>query len=128
MTHIEPGVRADSMRLLDTMLTTLPTLTAAHTPTLLPHFLDLISQRPGDTSGQIRTLSLHLDGSVTSEKWRGQVIGQLNRLFSVVWESSKKGSNALIFLSTFLFILIGKSNANHPMYGSFSFFGLDFIS
>lgn len=100
MTHIEPGVRADSLRLLDTMLTTLPTLTAAHTPTLLPHFLDLISQQPGDTGGQIRKLSLHLDGRVTSEKWRGRVIGRLNRLFSVIWDNSKKGKTVNILYLT----------------------------
>lgn len=89
MTHIEPSVRSDSLLLLDGMLTALPRLTAAHTPTLLPHFLDLISHQG---SGQARSLSLNLDGKVTSDKWRCRVIGRLNRLFSVIIKHTEKGS------------------------------------
>ncbi|XP_054267706.1 testis-expressed protein 10-like isoform X2 [Macrosteles quadrilineatus] len=86
MTHIEPAVRNDSLLLLDTMLATLPRLTANHTQALLPHFLDLISHRGGDTG--TRALSLHLEGKVTSDKWRGKVIGRLNKLFTVISEHS----------------------------------------
>uniref|UniRef100_A0A1B6L904 Pre-rRNA-processing protein Ipi1 N-terminal domain-containing protein n=2 Tax=Graphocephala atropunctata TaxID=36148 RepID=A0A1B6L904_9HEMI len=88
MTHIDPRVRGDSLRLMDAMLATVPSLTAAHTATLLPHFLDLISQR-GEGGGG-RSLSLHLDGQVTSEKWRGRVIGRLNRLFAVIVDHARR--------------------------------------
>ncbi|XP_046674039.1 testis-expressed protein 10 homolog [Homalodisca vitripennis] len=89
MTHIDPSVRADSLRLIDVMLEAEPSLTAVYTAALMPHFLNLISRR-GDGDGWGRALSLHLDGQITSEKWRGRVIGRLNRLFAAILEHVRK--------------------------------------
>lgn len=95
ITHIDPAIRSDSLRLLDIMLDEFPGLTVGYANILLPNFVNLISQKDG--SRQTRTLSLNLDGKVTSEKWRAKVVGRLNRFFSALNDHLKKGMCLLYY-------------------------------
>lgn len=92
MTHIDRRIREDSLILLDIILETMPHLTAMQAPKLLPHFLDLVS----DSGSSGRSLSLYLDGKMTSEKWRGRVFARLKKLLSVMLEYNQKGKSSAL--------------------------------
>uniref|UniRef100_A0A1B6D5G6 Pre-rRNA-processing protein Ipi1 N-terminal domain-containing protein n=1 Tax=Clastoptera arizonana TaxID=38151 RepID=A0A1B6D5G6_9HEMI len=86
MTHIVPAIREDSLLLLDTMIDTIPELTAQQGDELLPHFLDLIS----NSGRTMRSLSLHLEGKITTDRWRSQVFARLRTLLSLMLKFMKK--------------------------------------
>ncbi|XP_075212358.1 testis-expressed protein 10 homolog isoform X2 [Lycorma delicatula] len=86
MTHIVAAVREDSLKLLDTLLGCAPQLVASQVDVLLPRFLDLISHKSGDS----RVLSLHLEGKITTEKWRARVFYRLKKLLEAVKNYSYK--------------------------------------
>ncbi|XP_063217715.1 testis-expressed protein 10 homolog isoform X2 [Bacillus rossius redtenbacheri] len=76
MTHINTKIQEDSLFLFDILLACTPSLVASAVPDLLPSFLNMISRlraesRPG------RTLTLDLGGSVTTVRWRGQVLARM---------------------------------------------------
>lgn len=80
MTHIDSPIREDSLKLLDSLLNSAPQLVATQADVLLPRFLDLISQKTGEN----RTLSLHLEGKISTEKWRAGVLYRLQKLLAAV--------------------------------------------
>lgn len=86
MTHIEPRIQEDSLKLLDVLLSTTPELISQDAQQLLPHFLDLISH----SSSSGRALSLRLEGKMTAEKWRSKVLFRLRRLLAGMLECNKK--------------------------------------
>lgn len=86
MTHIEPRIQDDSLKLLDVLLIETPELISQDAERLLPHFLDMISH----TTSSGRSLSVRLVGNMTAEKWRSSVLFRLRRLLTGMVECKKK--------------------------------------
>lgn len=82
MTHIEPGIQEDAMKILDVLLDHYPALLAARPAILLTNFLELISHRrtsggakkPQETKARSWALSVNPTRAVTSQQWRLTVL------------------------------------------------------
>ncbi|XP_073979718.1 testis-expressed protein 10 [Rhodnius prolixus] len=88
LTHIDYGIRVDSLYLLDIFLKHVPKLCANSAPKILPVCLDLISHKGSDN----RTLSLNLDSSWTSKKWRQKVLSRIRILLTALNDSRVTGT------------------------------------
>lgn len=92
MTHIEPGIQEDAMKVLDVLLEHYPALLAARPAILLTNFLELISHRQSsggakkaqDTKGRTWALSINLGRALTSQQWRLSVLLRLGRFLQAV--------------------------------------------
>lgn len=82
MTHIEPSIQEDAMKVLDVLLEHYPALLASRPAVLLTNFLELISHRQSsggakkgkDTRGHTWALSVSPGRAVTSQQWRLSVL------------------------------------------------------
>lgn len=81
LSHLHRNVQEDALRMLDAVLAVAPTLVARAAPLLLPAFLDQISVRRS-SGGTERTLSLDLQSTNTSTRWRIKVLGRLHAMLS----------------------------------------------
>lgn len=82
MTHIDTGIQADAMKVLDVLLEHYPALLAVRPEVLLTNFMELISHRQAsggakktqDAKGRTWALSVNLSRAVTSQQWRLAVL------------------------------------------------------
>ncbi|XP_041648847.1 testis-expressed protein 10 homolog [Cheilinus undulatus] len=94
MTHIEPGIQEDAMKVLDVLLEHYPALLAARSAVLLTNFLELISHKQSsssakktqDAKGRTWALSVNPSRTVTSQQWRLSVLSRLGRFLQAVVE------------------------------------------
>lgn len=94
MTHIEPGIHEDAMKVLDVLLEHYPALLAARPAVLLTNFLELISHKQNssgakktqDAKGRTWALSVNPSRTMTSQQWRLSVLSRLGRFLQAVVE------------------------------------------
>lgn len=94
MTHIEPGIHEDAMKVLDVLLEHYPALLAARPAVLLTNFLELISHKQNssgakktqDAKGRTWALSVNPSRAMTSQQWRLSVLSRLGRFLQAVVE------------------------------------------
>ncbi|XP_020507595.1 testis-expressed protein 10 homolog [Labrus bergylta] len=94
MTHIEPSIQEDAMKVLDVLLEHYPALLAARPAVLLTNFLELISHKQSsngtkktpDAKGRTWSLSVNPSRAVTSQQWRLSVLSRLGRFLQAVVE------------------------------------------
>lgn len=92
MTHIEPSIQEDAMKVLDVLLEHYPALLASRPAVLLTNFLELISHRQSsggakkgkDTRGHTWALSVSPGRAVTSQQWRLSVLLRLGCFLQAV--------------------------------------------
>ncbi|KAK9507654.1 hypothetical protein O3M35_007463 [Rhynocoris fuscipes] len=89
LTHIDCAIREDSLYFLDNLLNYVPQVCAKAASKLLPVCLDLVSH----SNSVNRTLSLNLDSSSTSLKWRIKVLSRVRLLLSTLIQSTDIGEN-----------------------------------
>jgi len=75
--------------MLDTILEAAPSLVARAAPKLLPAFLDQISVRKNNVAPD-RALSINLQSTNTSTRWRIKVLGRLHALLMASSELAQK--------------------------------------
>lgn len=85
MTHIQSSVQRDSLLLLDSLVTNLPTLIASRSDLIFKDFLDMISKSKSDARSS-RTLTLNVENKTTNIKWRSEVLLRLHSMLSTVIE------------------------------------------
>lgn len=88
MSHLNEGVRLDSMKLLDLCLQFHPQLLRAHSKNIILNFINIISTEKGDqytakTLGVPNALSLK--AKMTSQKTQLEVLTRLNWLLTVIF-------------------------------------------
>uniref|UniRef100_UPI00358F99A6 testis-expressed protein 10 isoform X2 n=1 Tax=Myxine glutinosa TaxID=7769 RepID=UPI00358F99A6 len=104
MTHLNDGVRLDSLDALDILLETFPHLLSgasqwgshiekrSNIETLLCHFVELISHRGSETTGEKqRRLLVNPSGKMTSQQWRVKVLLRLSRFLHTILRSEEGG-------------------------------------
>ncbi|XP_065335602.1 testis-expressed protein 10 [Cloeon dipterum] len=89
LSHLHREIQEDSLLMLDAILEAAPSLVARAAPKLLPAFLDQISVRK-NLVAMDRTLSVNLQSSNTSTRWRIKVLGRLHALLTASAELSPK--------------------------------------
>uniref|UniRef100_A0A8D8RUF7 Testis-expressed sequence 10 protein homolog n=1 Tax=Cacopsylla melanoneura TaxID=428564 RepID=A0A8D8RUF7_9HEMI len=87
MSHMDSGVREDSLLIIDILLEQCPLLTAKHR-SLLPHFLDMISSQTRSHE-QARQLTVDLDSRTTTTVFRIKVLTRLRSMLQAIVHSSK---------------------------------------
>ncbi|XP_059478820.1 testis-expressed protein 10 homolog [Neocloeon triangulifer] len=89
LSHLYREIQEDSLLMLDAILAAAPLLVARAAPKLLPAFLDQISIRKNSVAPE-RTLSMNLQSSNTSTRWRIKVLGRLHALLMASSELSPR--------------------------------------
>lgn len=89
LTHIDRGVREDSLILMDCCLKHVPELCEKYAFILLSVCLDLIS----DKGLASRTLSLNLESSQVATKWRTKVLERISSLLHCFFNGAPKSTN-----------------------------------
>lgn len=101
MTNINKQIQEDSLLLLDALLENQSLLVAENFDSIFPTFLTLISKSKNNF-GTERSLSLNLEGKVSSVKWRIKVLtrlyGILNALIQMTSEKNQKVSDNFNFI------------------------------
>lgn len=82
MSHLDPGVREDSLLIIDVLLEQCPILTANYR-SLLPHFLDMISSQTRSHE-QARQLTVDLDSRTTTTVFRIKVLTRLRSMLLAI--------------------------------------------
>ncbi|KAK5638948.1 hypothetical protein RI129_013243 [Pyrocoelia pectoralis] len=90
MTHLDVGVQEDSLLIIDIFLKYIPSLIAKHHLRLFPNFLRLISKLKSE-SNPSRTLTLNLQGSSTSIRWRINVLNRLEGILKAIIKEKVAG-------------------------------------
>ncbi|XP_044261573.1 testis-expressed protein 10 homolog [Tribolium madens] len=119
MTNINKHIQEDSLLLLDALLEHQNLLIAENFDTIFPTFLTLISKSKNNL-GTERSLSLNLEGKVSSVKWRIKVLtrlyGILNALTQCRSEKNQdKGFGTLIQVKGNPFIPLYKNINNYEV-------------
>lgn len=86
MTHIEPAIQEDAMKVLDVLLEHYPGLLATRPAVLLTNFLELISHKQSsvgakktqDAKGRTWALSVNPSRAITSQQWRLSVLSRFD--------------------------------------------------
>ncbi|EFA04998.2 Testis-expressed sequence 10 protein homolog-like Protein [Tribolium castaneum] len=86
MTNINKHIQEDSLLLLDALLEHQNLLIAENFDTIFPTFLTLISKSKNNL-GTERSLSLNLEGKVSSVKWRIKVLTRLYGILSALTQT-----------------------------------------
>lgn len=94
MTHIQSSIQRDSLLLLDSLVTNLPSLIASRSDMIFTDFLDMISKSRSDTKSG-RTLTLNVENKTTNVKWRSEVLSRLHSMLSTVIELKFKTKSTI---------------------------------
>ncbi|KAB0793235.1 hypothetical protein PPYR_12855 [Photinus pyralis] len=95
MTHLDVGVQEDSLLIIDAFLKNIPSLIAKHYLRLFPNFLRLISKLRSE-SNPSRTLTLNLQGSSTSIRWRINVLSRLEGILKAIVDGRARGKEETV--------------------------------
>ena len=93
MTHLNDGVRLDSMKFLDLCLQYFPQLVRANAKNIIVDFMNMISSEKSSASKSVgipRTATLK--AKVTSQKTQLELLSRLNRLLHVVFPDAQESS------------------------------------
>ena len=91
MTHLNEGIRMDSMKFLDHCLHHYPRLLSTNSKNIILNLIDVISSDKGGQDKQQNTRApgmLSLKAKVTSQKSQLEVLSRLNRLLGVIFSDS----------------------------------------
>ena len=83
LTHIDPRIQQDGLRLLDTMLDQAPAFVSANWASILPNCLDQISNKKAAEAAGPR-VAANLSESQTALQWRLAVLTRLDRMLELV--------------------------------------------
>lgn len=89
MTHINDGIKVDSLLVLDKLLDYYPKLMISKSNQVLVNFIEQISQRQGE--GHLRSLTTNPDSETSSVQWRVSVLNRLQKFLDAVLLSSMDG-------------------------------------
>ncbi|KAI5750036.1 hypothetical protein M8J76_012318 [Diaphorina citri] len=113
MSHLDAGVREDSLLIIDVLLEQCPILTANYR-SLLPHFLDMISSQTRSHE-QARQLIVDLDSRTTTTVFRIKVLTRLrSMLLAIVHLFKTKSSSSNVSRE----IVVTSSTRHVPLYCS----------
>ncbi|KAL1464962.1 hypothetical protein WDU94_004560, partial [Cyamophila willieti] len=114
MSHMDPGVREDSLLIIDILLEQCPLLTANHR-SLLPHFLDMISSQTRSHE-QARQLTVDLDSRTTTTVFRIKVLTRLRSMLLAIVHSykTKAGQGSTENRE----VMVSSSTRHVPLYSS----------
>lgn len=120
MTHIHSSIQRDSLSLLDSLITNLPTLIALKSDMIFKDFLDMISKSKCDSSSG-RMLTLNVENKTTNIKWRSEVLFRLHSMLSTVIEHRfKKNSSFNQELSKSIYTFNSKQPNYVPLFAKSS--------
>ena len=83
LTHIDPRIQQDGLRLLDAMLDQAPAFVSANWASILPNCLDQISNKKAAEAAGPK-VALNLSESQTALQWRLAVLTRLDRMLELV--------------------------------------------
>lgn len=112
MSHLDAGVREDSLLVIDVLLEQCPILTASHR-SLLPHFLDMISSQTR-SHGQSRQLTVDLDSRTTTTVFRVKVLTRLRSMLLAIVHADPSRPTCNVSRQ----VVVTSSTRHVPLYSS----------
>lgn len=84
MTHINDGIKVDSLLVLDQLLEHFPNLVISKSNQVLLNFIEQISRQHGIGESKSRSLSTNPDSETSSMQWRVSVLSRLQKCLEAV--------------------------------------------
>lgn len=88
MTHIQPSIQEDSLLMLDTLITHVPTLLSTNSDKIFLSFLNMMSKLRIESKPE-RTLTVNLSSKLTSIKWRTKILERLHKILQAIINEKK---------------------------------------